>query len=314
MTEIVHEIDNFDETTNICTDSIEKYEVIINSNNDSDSDNINITNNLVEQNNEQNNDKQNEKLSEKELQIKHFNIKEYICPHNKLYILDRVKIIKNKIRNPYKYLNNIIYINLLNRPDRSIKCIKQLINIGYNNIMRFDAIPLGFKGCLLSHLGCILYAKYTDLEWITICEDDIFIRNYGLLINQLKVLEKTNTNFNIIFNGITTIKPAKRCNSFLCYIPDETYGSTFVIVNKKYYDRFGYIYQPEYKSVWCDNEFMEIGNLLGKQVYIDNVIIKHEHPDWGYGKRDFIHTTNLNNLSHDESLYRRRKENNFYIN
>jgi len=142
--------------------------------------------------------------------------------------------------------------------------------------------------------------KHTDWDIVVLASDD--------MIPQLKgyddvIIENMKSNFPDT-DGILFFNDGFKKNEL----------NTLCILGKKYYDRFGYIYQPDYKSVWCDNEFMEVGNLLGKQVYIDNVIIKHEHPDWGYGKRDFIHTTNLNNLSHDESLYRRRKENNFYIN
>jgi hypothetical protein len=89
--------------------------------------------------------------------------------------------------------------------------------------------------------------------------------------------------------------------------------NTLSILGKKYYDRFGYIYQPEYKSVWSDNEFMMVGNLLGKQTYMDEVIIEHEHPDWGYGNRDIIHQINSKNESHDRNLFMNRKNNNFYL-
>jgi hypothetical protein len=89
--------------------------------------------------------------------------------------------------------------------------------------------------------------------------------------------------------------------------------NTLSILGRKYFDRFGYIYHPEYKSVWSDNEFMTVGNLLGKQTYFDEVIIEHEHPDWGYGNRDVIHQINSNNESHDRNLFLKRKENNFYL-
>jgi hypothetical protein len=89
--------------------------------------------------------------------------------------------------------------------------------------------------------------------------------------------------------------------------------NTLCILGKKYYDRFGYIYYPEYKSVWSDNEFMSVGNILGKQTYFDEVIIEHEHPDWGYGNRDIIHNTNSKNESHDRTLFMNRKQNNFYL-
>lgn len=55
--------------------------------------------------------------------------------------------------------------------------------------------------------------------------------------------------------------------------------NTLCILGKKYYDRFGYIYHPSYKSFWCDNEFTAVANLLGRQTFIDRVIIRHLHPD-----------------------------------
>jgi hypothetical protein len=55
--------------------------------------------------------------------------------------------------------------------------------------------------------------------------------------------------------------------------------NTLCILGKNYYDRFGYIYHPAYKSFWCDTEFTEVANMLEKQVFIDNVIIRHLHPD-----------------------------------
>jgi hypothetical protein len=85
------------------------------------------------------------------------------------------------------------------------------------------------------------------------------------------------------------------------------------ILGKKYYERFNYIYYPEYKSVWSDNEFMLVGNLLKKQKYFPMVIIKHEHPDWGYGKHDVIHNKNHSDLSFDMNLFKDRQSKNFYI-
>lgn len=89
--------------------------------------------------------------------------------------------------------------------------------------------------------------------------------------------------------------------------------NTLCILGKKYFDRFNYIYHPEYKSVYCDNEFTLVGNLLNKQTYIDQVIIKHEHPDWGYGSRDKIHVSNFHNLNHDQNLFNFRKSKNFFM-
>jgi hypothetical protein len=89
--------------------------------------------------------------------------------------------------------------------------------------------------------------------------------------------------------------------------------NTLCILGKKYYDRFNYIYYPGYKSVWCDNEFMEVSKILNKQIYFDEVIIQHQHPDWGFGGRDEIHTKNINNENSDKNLFLERKLNNFYL-
>lgn len=55
--------------------------------------------------------------------------------------------------------------------------------------------------------------------------------------------------------------------------------NTLCIIGRKYYDRFKYIYHPAYKSFWCDMEFTDVANSLGKQTFIDLTIIRHLHPD-----------------------------------
>jgi len=89
--------------------------------------------------------------------------------------------------------------------------------------------------------------------------------------------------------------------------------NTLCILGKKYYERFNYIYYPKYISVWCDNEFMDVANILNKQKYFDKVIIEHQHPDWGFGNRDEIHILNSKHEKHDRELYNKRKSLNFEL-
>jgi hypothetical protein len=90
--------------------------------------------------------------------------------------------------------------------------------------------------------------------------------------------------------------------------------NTLPILGKKYFDRFGYVQYPEYKSVYADNEFMEVSKLLNKTKYYNIVIIEHQHPDWGYGKHDYAHKENYQNLTHDSNLFNKRKSLNFNLN
>lgn len=87
--------------------------------------------------------------------------------------------------------------------------------------------------------------------------------------------------------------------------------NTLCILGREYYKRFNYIYHPEYKSLWADNEFMKVANILNKQTFIDQVIIHHEHPDWGYGGRDVIHKLNMENDRYDMNVFLKRQFKNF---
>jgi hypothetical protein len=84
--------------------------------------------------------------------------------------------------------------------------------------------------------------------------------------------------------------------------------NTLVICGSKYYSRFGYLYCPDYKSLFCDNEFMEVATRLGRQIYFDQVIIKHEHPaNTRYVRDDALYNSNYKYWNTDKNIYERRK-------
>ena len=58
------------------------------------------------------------------------------------------------------------------------------------------------------------------------------------------------------------------------------------ICDKKYYDRFGYIYHPAYKSLFCDNEQFLVAKKLGRYIYIPYEIMTHSNPAYGYLPKD----------------------------
>jgi hypothetical protein len=90
--------------------------------------------------------------------------------------------------------------------------------------------------------------------------------------------------------------------------------NTLVICGSKYYSRFGYLYYPEYKSLWCDNEFMDVANRLGRQIYFDYTIIKHEHPaNNSLLKRDSIYDVNDKYYNSDKEIYEKRKNKEYDI-
>jgi hypothetical protein len=95
------------------------------------------------------------------------------------------------------------------------------------------------------------------------------------------------------------------------YVGDKL--NTLCILGTKYYRRFNYIYNPEYKALWCDNEFMEVASMLGKQTYFKDVIIRHEHPIHGHGRQDNLNHRDNHLYYEDKRTYDLRKSNNFGI-
>lgn len=91
--------------------------------------------------------------------------------------------------------------------------------------------------------------------------------------------------------------------------------NTLCILGKKYYDRFGYIYNPEYKTWFCDNEFTQVAHMLKKHMFFKETIIRHMHPD--FIKQPHDETFKRNNdqaeISHDEKLFLARQEASFGV-
>jgi len=80
---------------------------------------------------------------------------------------------------------------------------------------------------------------------------------------------------------------------------------TLSIMGRKLYERFGYVYHPDYKSFFCDNEFTDVVYALERCCYNPSVIIKHE---WKGGKgEDDLYRHNTKIGLPDEATYKRRK-------
>lgn len=57
--------------------------------------------------------------------------------------------------------------------------------------------------------------------------------------------------------------------------------NTQEIQGRAYYERFGWIYHPDFKSLFCDNLATDMAIRLGKCMRSSLQIIKHHHPAWG---------------------------------
>jgi len=83
--------------------------------------------------------------------------------------------------------------------------------------------------------------------------------------------------------------------------------NTVAILGNTYYKRTGYIYYPEYKSTWCDNDYQMIAEMLGKIKKCDwpMVLFEHVRKDITI---DNVHIENRGHGTADKSTFMRRKE------
>ena len=80
---------------------------------------------------------------------------------------------------------------------------------------------------------------------------------------------------------------------------------TLSIMGRKMYERFGYIYHPDYKSFYCDNEFTDEVRRLDRVIYDPRVIIKHLWTG-GPNSADELYRRNTEMGAPDEATYKRR--------
>ena len=145
--------------------------------------------------------------------------------------------------------------------------------------------------------ACNADIKDVDFDIVLLASDDMVpqVRGYDTIIKESMKDYFPNTDGVLWFND----GYQSRAMNTLC------------ILGKKYYDRFGYIYHPDYISLWCDNEFTVVANMLGRQKYFEQVIIQHQHPAAGFGENDSLYNENDKYNDADMSTFMRRQQNRF---
>ena len=85
--------------------------------------------------------------------------------------------------------------------------------------------------------------------------------------------------------------------------------NTLCIYGRAMYERLGHIYEPSYKSFFCDTELTDLCRTTyrDKTLYLPTVIIRHEHPAAGHGQVDALYATNQQFFSTDMMTYISRK-------
>jgi hypothetical protein len=145
--------------------------------------------------------------------------------------------------------------------------------------------------------GDILLCHSDDMVFIKNGFDD-FIRNqyFGRITES-----KCRTIVSLDFDGLLHL-PDGYANARVC---------TYSIMHVNYYKRFGYIYHPDYISLWCDNESTVVAKMLNKHKYVNEQIFQHEHPVLGHVPKDEMYINDGKLYRSEEKIYKKRESQNF---
>lgn len=85
---------------------------------------------------------------------------------------------------------------------------------------------------------------------------------------------------------------------------------TLPVLDRIYYNRFGYIYHEAYTHLWADNELTAVAHMLGRNIELD-ILFPHNHPITGRVAPDALNHRNNLTLNSGMAIFNERLRNNF---
>ncbi len=163
-------------------------------------------------------------------------------------------------------LRFIINIDIDDKSTNNIEFSKELERLVLKYNIELYVICSNHKSKIdaINNFGADKKKLLKDIDVILLASDDMIpiIEGYDEIIRNRMMLTYPNRDGILFFNDGFRGKEI----------------NTLVIMGMKYYKKFDYIYNPAYISLYADNEFQEVGDILKKQTYFDHCIIRHEHP------------------------------------
>lgn len=200
---------------------------------------------------------------------------------------------------PEKFVNGILNIeNKSTRDDYFILC-----SLDTDDPTSQDMPSTDYRGVVYGESKNKVDAINRDI-WV--------VKDWDILVNFSDDMEFVVDGFDqIIVDDMMKYFPD---TDGVLHYPDGNIGDrlmTMSIIGRKYYERDGYIYNPDYISLWCDNEAQEVAKLRGKYQYIDKVLFNHNHPAFGKCATDEQYIKTESFFYQDHETYCRRRFNNF---
>lgn len=189
--------------------------------------------------------------------------------------------------------NKVILMKLTSRerPDILIKTVSEYIRLANNTKDMVWLFSLDEEDLLCSN-DEFLIKLFESLEPdnITRCyckrslsKVDAINRDVNYFLPEWDILLNISDDQRPIVKGYDDIirdTMPEHLDASLWFSDGSPRINTQEIIGKAYYDRFGYIYHPDFKSFYCDNLATDLALFQGKCIKSSKQITDHLHPAW----------------------------------
>jgi len=132
------------------------------------------------------------------------------------------------------------------------------------------------------------------------------------------ILIYVSDDFECLLNWDIVIQQAVKGNDdWVLHVNDgiQQNTATISILSRKYYERFGRIYHPDYISMWVDPDFTCEAKALGKLISRMDITFKHNHHTIGGLPFDATYAKENSGTAwkHGEKVFYERQANNFGV-
>jgi hypothetical protein len=138
---------------------------------------------------------------------------------------------------------------------------------------------------------------------------DLDVENFDILILVADDMVPVIQNYDEIISDIFVNSSEDLDNTI--HFNTTRWGGTldiWCIMGKKYFDRFNYVYHPDYKSIFCDNEYTQVAEMTGKKIFSEHCLFEHD-----YITGDDTEVRNWKYNNEDWNVFVQRKHNNFFL-
>jgi hypothetical protein len=139
--------------------------------------------------------------------------------------------------------------------------------------------------------------------------------NFGALHSNGNLLIVVSDDFDCPDHWDTLLLKALQGKSDFCVKTQDGLQATLMtlpIMDRVYYERFGYIYHPDYRHMFCDQEMTAVAHMLGRAITLP-LMFPHNHYSTGKFERDAVTLRNNATWQQGERVFNERLKSNFGI-